>query len=68
MSGTTLFGLAVGLLLAPFLAKKFKGMGASEVVTTIFGMLIAGVVSVVKLLSGLIKRIVSNKNKILPES
>jgi F0F1-type ATP synthase assembly protein I len=68
VSGTTLFGLVIGLLLAPFLAKKFKGMGVSEVVTTIFGMLIAGVVSVVKLLSGLIKRIVSNKNKILPES
>ncbi len=66
ISGVTVIGLAVGLLLAPFLAKKFKGMSASEVVATIFDLLRAGIVSVVKLLSTLVKRIVSNKNEVLP--
>jgi hypothetical protein len=56
-------GLALGLLLAPFLAKKFKGMGVLEVIATIFDLLRAGIVSVVKLLSTLAKRIVSNKTR-----
>jgi len=68
ISGVTVSGLALGLLLAPFLAKKFKGMRASEVIATMFDWLRVGIKSVVKLLSGLVKRIVSNKNKILPES
>ncbi len=66
ISGVTVIGLAVGLLLAPFLAKKFKGMSASEVVATIFEWVRAGIELVIKLLSGLIKLVVSNKNKILP--
>lgn len=67
ISGVTVIGLAIGLLLAPFLAKKFKGMSASEVVATIFDMLRTGIDAVVKLVSGLIKRF-TNKNKILPGS
>ncbi len=66
ISGVTVIGLAIGLGLAPFLAKKFKGMSASEVVATIFDLLRAGIGLAIKLLSGLIKRIMSNKNKILP--
>jgi len=62
VSGTTVIGFALGLLLALFSAKKFKGMGASEVVATIFDLLKAGIVSAVKLLSGLVKRDISNKN------
>ena len=68
VSGMTLIGLAIGLLLAPFLAKKFKGMNVSEVVATIVDLLRVGIKSVVKLLSGLVKRIFSCKNKILPGS
>ncbi|MFZ2406806.1 MAG: copper oxidase [Methylobacter sp.] len=68
ISGVTVIGLAIGLLLAPFLAKKFKGMSASEVVATIFDWLRAGIELVVKLLSRLVKLIASNKNKILPGS
>ncbi len=67
ISGVTVIGLAIGLLLAPFLAKKFKGMSASEVVATIFDWLRIGIELVVKLISDLVKRI-SNKNKILPGS
>lgn len=66
ISGVTVIGLAIGLLLAPLLAKKFKGMSPSEVVATIFDLLRAGIEMVVKLLSGLVKLITSNKNKILP--
>jgi hypothetical protein len=68
ISGVTVIGLAIGLLLAPFLAKKFKDKSPSEVVATIVDLLRVGIKSVVKLLSGLVKRIFSDKNKILPES
>lgn len=68
ISGVTVIGLAIGLLLAPFLAKKFKGMSPSEVVATIFDLIRSGIGLVVKLLSDLIKRLASNKNNILPRS
>jgi len=67
ISGVTVIGLALGLLAAPFLARKFKGMSVSEVVATIFDLLRAFMELVVKLLSRLINRVSSNKNKILPE-
>jgi len=68
ISGTTVIGLAIGLLLAPYLAKKFKGMSASEIIAYMFELLRAGIDLVVKLLSDLIKRFSANKNKILPEN
>ncbi|HEY8094942.1 MAG TPA: copper oxidase [Methylobacter sp.] len=66
ISGVTVIGLAIGLLLAPLLAKKFKDMSPSEVVATVFDLLRIGIERIVKLLSGLVKLIISNKNKILP--
>jgi hypothetical protein len=68
ISGVTVIGLAIGLVAAPFLARRFKDMSPSEIVATIFDLLRAGIDYVVKLLSGLIKLIISNKNKILPGS
>ena len=68
ISGVTVIGLAIGLLLAPFLAKKFKDKGPSEVVATIVDLLRVSIEFVLRLLSGLAKRVISNKNKILPES
>ncbi len=68
ISGITVIGLAIGLLLAPFLAKKFKGMSMSEAVATIFEGLRTGIELTIKLLSGLVKRVVASKNKILPEN
>jgi len=38
-SGLTVVGLAIGLLLAPILARKFKGMSAGEVLAYIFDLL-----------------------------
>jgi len=68
ISGVTVIGLVIGLLFAPFLAKKFKGMSVSEAIATIFDWVRAGIELVVKLLSRLMKLIISNKNKILPGS
>ena len=67
ISGVTVIGLALGLLAAPFLARKFKGLSVSEVVAYVFDLLRAFIELVVKLLTILIKWIVANKNKILPE-
>ena len=67
ISGVTVIGLAIGLLLAPFLGEKFKGMSASEVVVAVFDLLRVGIKFVVKLLSGLLKWI-SNKSKRVSES
>jgi hypothetical protein len=66
VSGTTVIGLAIGLVVAPFLARKFKGMSASEIVASIFELLRIGLESIVKLISGLFSLLMSNKNKILP--
>jgi len=66
VSGVTVIGLAIGLLVAPLLGRKFKGMSMSEAVATIFELLRAGIDFTVNLLSVLVKRIFSGKNKILP--
>jgi len=67
ISGVTVIGLALGLLVAPFLARKFKGMSVSEVVAYTFDLLRFFFEMVAKLISRLIKIMVTNKNKILPE-
>jgi hypothetical protein len=67
ISGVTVIGLALGLLAAPFLTRKFKGMSVSEIVAYIFDLLRAFIELVIKLLSRLINLVTSNKNKILPE-
>jgi len=67
ISGVTVIGLALGLLAAPFLARKFKGLSVAEVVAYVFDLLRAFIELVVKLLSIFIKWIVANKNKILPK-
>lgn len=68
ISGMTVIGLAIGLLLAPFLARKFKGMSASEIVAYIFDLLRSAIELVVKFLSDLVKLVISSKNKTLPGS
>ena len=67
ISGVTVIGLALGLFVAPFLARKFKGMSVSEVVAYGFDLLRAFIELVVKLLSRVISLVAANKNKILPE-
>ena len=64
-NGTTVIGLAIGLILAPFLARKFKGMSVSEVVAYSFELLGTAIAYIVKLLKGLMG-LLSKKNKVLP--
>ncbi len=64
-SGTMIIGLALGLIVAPFLAKKYQGMTVSEGVAYSFEMLSQLIGTVVKLLTKLFG-IFSKKNKALP--
>lgn len=66
ISGVTVIGLAIGLLAAPFLARKFKGMSISEIIATIFEMVRTIFDFVLGLLFRLVKRLFSNTDKILP--
>ena len=66
ISGITVIGLAIGLLLAPFLASKFKGMTVSEGITYVFGLLRSLIEWIAGLVTKLVKLIFSNKSKMLP--
>ena len=58
-SGLTIIGLAIGLIVAPLLARKFKDMSAGEVITYIFGLVKEGVDTLIKAISwiiGLVKK------------
>lgn len=57
-----IFGLAIGLLLTSFLVRKFKGMSVSEIINTIFNILKQLVSLSIKLITGLISMISSNKS------
>ncbi len=67
VSGIMVIGLAVGLLLAPILAKKFKGMSFGEIVAYVFELVSQGIGFVIRLVSNLIKKYVSKKTIKLPE-
>jgi hypothetical protein len=66
VSGITVIGLAIGLLLAPVLARTFKGMTFSEAVTHAFVLLRQFIELVLGLIAKLVKMISSNKSKMLP--
>lgn len=66
VSGITVIGLAIGLLLAPVLARTFKGMTFSEAVTHAFVLLRRFIELMLGLIAKLIKMISSNKSKMLP--
>jgi len=67
-SGVTVIGLAIGLILAPFLAKKFKGMSASEVIAYVFENIRMVIDLIVNILTTLLNKILNKKNKTLPEN
>jgi hypothetical protein len=60
-------GIALGLIAAPFLAKKFQGMSASEAVAYSLDRLRAGIAWLVSVLTGLFNRVVAKKNNLLTE-
>lgn len=68
VSGTTVIGLALGLLLAPFLARKFKGMTLSEALAYCIELIGSSISFIIRLLTDLFKMITSGKNKTLPEN
>jgi plastocyanin len=67
ISGVLVIGLAAGLLIAPFMARKFKGMSVSEVVSYLFELIGQGIGFTTKLFTKLYNAISSSKNKSLPE-
>ncbi|MDO8939217.1 MAG: copper oxidase [Methylicorpusculum sp.] len=67
ISGVLVIGLAAGLLIAPFMARKFKGMSVSEVVSYLFELIGQGIGFITKLMTKLLNVISSRKNKSLPE-
>jgi hypothetical protein len=66
VSGITVIGLAIGLLLAPVLARTFKGMTFSEAVTHAFVLLRQFVELLLGLIAKLVRMVSSNKSKMLP--
>lgn len=67
LSGVSVVGLAIGILVGPFLAKRFKGMSAGEVVATVFEWISQGIGFVVDLIKKLIKMFGGNKPIPLPD-
>jgi plastocyanin len=66
ISGITVIGLALGLIVSPYLARKFKGMSPSEIVATLFELVRSWIEVLINLIASLINLISSNKKKILP--
>lgn len=66
-SGTLVIGLALGLIVAAALGKKFKGKTVAEATTEGFALLKALLMFIKSLVIRLINRIFSAKNKIQPE-
>jgi hypothetical protein len=62
-SGVTVIGLALGLLLAPFLVHKFKGMSAAEILAYIIDFLKTTNNTIIALTIQLIKKIQNTLHK-----
>jgi len=66
VSGTTVIGLALGLIMATFLGKKFKGMTVAEATAYSFDVLRTVIEYLIKFVSKLINLVTSSRNKSLP--
>jgi hypothetical protein len=62
-SGMTVIGLAIGLLAYPYLARKFKGMSAGEIIAYLFEI----TMNIIGAITNLIKSLL-NSNKALPHN
>lgn len=67
ISGVGVVGLAAGILVAPLLAKRFKGMSAGEVAATVLEWTAQGVGMIVELIGKLIKTLTGKKAIPLPD-
>lgn len=61
-SGLSVIGLAIALVSAPFLSKKFKGMSAGEIIATVLETVSHGIGALIALLARLIKLFNNNKS------
>ena len=62
ISGILIIGLAAGLILAPLLARRFKGMAGGEIISYVFEMLAKVIGLIIKLITGLISMVSSKKS------
>lgn len=67
ISGVGVVGLAIGILVAPFLAKRFKGMSAGEIVATVFEWISQAIGFTIELIGKLIKMLTGKKAIPLPD-
>ncbi len=56
ISGTTIIGLAIGFLIAPSLAKKYKGMSPGEIVASMIEIVTGLISSAIKMISSIFKK------------
>ena len=56
LSGTTIIGLAIGFLIAPSLAKKYKGMSPGEIIASMIDSATSFISSAIKLVRGIFKK------------
>lgn len=67
ISGVGVVGLAIGVLLGPLLAKRFKGMSFGEVIATVFEWLSLGIGFLVDSIRKIIKMFANKKPIPLPD-
>lgn len=67
VSGLWVIGLALGLVIGPFLTRRFKGMSPGEVVATVLEGVSQGIGSLIALLVRFVKQFKSNKTTLLPD-
>ncbi len=58
-SGLTIIGLAIGLIIAPLLARKFKDMSVAEIISYLFELAQSGINLVIKLISWVVSSVMS---------
>lgn len=61
LSGTTIIGLAIGFLMAPSLAKKYKGMSPGEIIASIIESATNFATAIIKWISGIFKKSADKK-------
>jgi len=66
VSGTTVIGLALGLILSAVMSRKFEGKSAAEATAYCFDILRVVLGLIKKLIMRLFNLIISSKNKMLP--
>jgi hypothetical protein len=62
LSGLSVIGLAIALITAPFLSKKFRGMSAGEIIATVLELITHGIGVGIALVSKLIKLFTGKKS------